>query len=100
MTRRHEPDLLVLRCNAAPDRCRWRPPGDLDMRLVQAHFDMEDGHDPEHIRLELVAWCRRCDVEMNLFRSLDLGQGTVRRWYLCGICRRTRSVVQGPGEGV
>lgn len=93
-----QPDLLVLRCNAAPDRCRWRPPLDLTMDLVAAHFDLEEAHDPTDIKLELVAWCWRCDVEMDLFRSQDLGQGAERHHYQCPLCRRTRSIVQHPRE--
>lgn len=97
MTR--QPDLLVLVCNAAPERCRWRPPNDLDMRLVQAHFDLEDGHDPEDIRLEMVGWCHHCDTEMALFRSQDLGEGAQRHHFQCPTCRRTRSVVQTAPPG-
>lgn len=91
-----QPELLVLRCNAAPDRCRWRPPGDLTMELVAAHFDMEEGHDPNNIRLELVGWCHHCDVEMDVFRRQDLGQGAQRHYYQCQLCRRTRWVDQYP----
>lgn len=89
-----EPDLLVLVCNAAPERCRWRPPNDLQMALVEAHFDLEDGHDPADIRMEMVAWCHHCDAQMNLSHSQDLGQGTQRHHYQCAKCRRTGSVVQ------
>lgn len=91
MTR--QPDLLVLVCNADPARCRWRPPGDLQMALVEAHFDIEDGHDPNNIKLELVAWCHHCDAEMTLFRTQALGPGRARYYYLCPTCRRTRWVI-------
>lgn len=95
-----QPELLVLRCNAAPDRCRWRPPGDLTMELVAAHFDMEEGHDPEDLKMEMVAWCWRCDVEMYLFRTQDLGQGSERLHYHCELCRQARWVDQHhPQEG-
>ena len=87
-----QPDLLVLVC--AIETCRWRPPNDLVMDLVQAHFDLEDDHDPNNIRLDLVAWCYHCNTEMVLFRSQDLGQGTYRHYYLCRACRRTRNAVQ------
>jgi len=89
-------DLLVLVCNAVPDRCRWRPPGDLQMDLVAAHFDMEEGHDPANIRLELVAWCSHCDGEMKLFRTTDLEPGWQRHYFQCPTCRRTRWSNQGP----
>lgn len=87
-----EPDLLVLVC--AIPTCRWRPPGDLQQALLAAHFDLEEGHDPNDIRLELVAWCHRCQGEMELFRSQDLGQGRQRHWYNCPTCKRARSVIQ------
>lgn len=94
MTR--QPELLVLVCNADPEHCRWRPPNDLPMSLVEAHFDLEERHDPNDIRLDMVAWCHHCNGEMKLFRSVELGQGAQRHHYQCPACRRTRSCVQVP----
>ncbi len=86
-------DLLVLVC--AIPTCRWRPPADLEMNLVEAHFDLEDGHDPADVRLELVAWCRRCDLEMRLDRSEVVPAG-IRHHYSCGACHRRGTALQEP----
>lgn len=85
------PDGLVLVCT----HCRWRPPGDLEMSLVEAHFDMEDGHDVEDIRLELVMICDRCDVEMPLERVVPRPTGGTKNYHGCPQCHRTKTVVQG-----
>lgn len=69
--------------------CRWRPPRDLQMELVAAHFDMEDGHDPGQIKMELVAWCNRCDIEMVNERSYNTPKGWQRILWRCNGCRRT-----------
>jgi hypothetical protein len=87
---------LVLVCK----HCRWRPPDDLQMNLVEAHFDIEDGHNPTDIRLEMVAWCRRCDTEMDLNTTVVVvASGNTRRTYSCPSCRRTYVAVQKPGAG-
>jgi len=87
-------DLLVLVC--AIPTCRWRPPADMEVSLLEAHFDLEEGHDPANIHLELVAWCRRCNVEMNLDRSEHLHDGRVRHHYSCRACHRRGSCIQTP----
>jgi hypothetical protein len=88
-------DVLVLVCK----HCRWRPPGGLVMSLVEAHFDLEDGHDPTDIRMDMVAWCHRCGVEMPLDRSEGLRDGRVRYHHSCPRCRRSAVVVQAAGGG-
>lgn len=85
-------DDLVLACRI----CRWRPPGDLEMSLVEAHFDMTDGHDPEDIQLDLVVICDRCDIEMPLERSVPRPRGGTKYYHGCPKCRRTKVVVQNP----
>lgn len=89
-------NLLVLVC--AVKTCRWRPPGDLQISLLEAHFDLEEGHDPEQLRLEMVAWCHRCDVEMNFDRTEQLRGGRQRHHYSCAVCHRRDSVAQDPKE--
>lgn len=89
-------DLLVLVC--AIPTCRWRAPNDMEITLLEAHFDLEEGHDPDNIRLEMVAWCRRCNVEMNHDRTEQLAGGRVRHHYSCGSCHRRDSVIQQPKE--
>lgn len=81
---------LVLVCRI----CRWRPPDDLEMEIVRAHFDLEPDHDPEDIKLELVMICDRCGLEMLLERAEPLRDGGERHHFGCPSCRRTKSVVQ------
>jgi len=69
--------------------CRWHPPGDLIMSLVEAHFDIEPDHDPEDIQMELVAWCRRCQLEMPLDRSETARSGAMRYHHSCQRCHRS-----------
>jgi hypothetical protein len=71
--------------------CRWQPPGDLEMNLVESHFDMEPDHDPGNIKLELVALC--CGLEMALDRSEIRTPGWWHH-YTCGKCHRSRVVKQ------
>ncbi len=82
------PAGLVLCCQI----CRWRPPGDIEMNLVEAHFDLEPDHDPANIRLELVAVC--CDLEMRLDRTERRRSGSLRHHYTCGKCRRSKTINQ------
>ena len=82
-------ETLVLVCKI----CRWRPPGDLDLDLVRAHFDLEPDHDPTDLQLEMVAWCHRCDAEMAFTRSEPV-EGGQRHHYDCHRCPRSASVVQ------
>ena len=81
---------LVLCCGI----CRWRPPNDMEMNLVEAHFDMEPDHDPDDIRLELVAIC--CDLEMAFDRTETRQSGGTRHHYSCGKCRKSKVVDQNP----
>lgn len=81
---------LVLVCR----HCRWRPPGDLEMALVEAHFDMEPDHDPSDIKLELVAICDRCDLEMPLDRIEPRRTGGTKNYFTCTKCRRSKVVLQ------
>ncbi len=81
---------LVLACQI----CRWRPPNDLEMNLVAAHFDMEPDHDPEDIKLELVMICDRCDLEMPLERTAPRSDGRTSCYHTCGRCHRTKVIVQ------
>lgn len=81
---------LVLVCKI----CRWRPPNDLEMNLVQAHFDIEPDHDPEDLWMELVALCPRCDLEMPIDRSEARHDGTTVHHYTCNGCRRSWTVTQ------
>jgi hypothetical protein len=74
--------------------CRWRPPGDLTMDFFQVHFDLEPDHDPENIKLELVAVCDRDGLEMTLGRSETTGTGRIKRHYQCPGCHRSRAVWQ------
>lgn len=84
------PDVLVLVCQ----HCRWRPPNDLQMALVEAHFDMEPGHDPTDIKLDMVAWCHRCNLEMPLDRTEHLHDGRTRYHHSCPRCHRRDTVTQ------
>lgn len=86
---------LVLVCKL----CRWRPPNDLEMNLVQAHFDLEPDHNPEDIQLELVAWCHRCDLEMPLDRTETLRSGRLRHHHSCPRCRRSEVITQEAHRG-
>lgn len=88
MTARDVPDGLTLVCKI----CRWLPPADLQMNLVQAHFDVEPDHQPEDIQLELVAMCRD-NVEMTLDRTVVMPGGR-RHHYTCPRCHRSRTVIQ------
>lgn len=88
-------DFLKLACQA----CRWRPDPTQPMGLVRAHFVSEhpelvkeDGS-PD-MRLDMVAVCPRCDVEIPLFRSIDLGSDTVELEYVCQRCHRGYGVTQ------
>jgi len=83
-------NVLVLVCGI----CRWRPPGDLEMSLVESHFDLEPDHDPGQIQLEMVAWCHRCDLELALTRNEPLASGAARHHYDCPRCHRSYSVIQ------
>jgi transposase-like protein len=82
---------LVLVCQL----CRWRPPNDLTMTLVATHFDVD--HDSTDIRLELTAWCERCDQEMTLDRTEGTKAGGWKHHYSCGQCHRSHVVSQKPG---
>lgn len=84
------PEGLVLVCA----KCRWRPPGDLEMNLVEAHFDIEPDHDPGDIQLELVAWCERCGMEMALDHTEQTRSGVLRHHYSCTACKRSRVITQ------
>ncbi len=83
-------DALRLACQI----CRWRPPNDLDMALVQAHFDLEPDHDPNDIRMELVAVCDRCDLEMFFSATLPAPGGRQRHEFECPACHRTTRITQ------
>lgn len=87
-------DVLVLICKI----CRWRPPGDLVMELVRAHFDIEPDHDPLDLQLEMVAWCDRRELEMAHNRSETIAGGQ-RHHYDCPRCHRSAAVFQN-ADGV
>lgn len=86
---------LILVCKI----CRWRPPEDLEVNLLQAHFDMEPDHDPENITVELVAICDRCDVEMPVERSIPRPSGGTKVYHGCPKCHRTKVVIQNEQKG-
>lgn len=75
--------------------CRWVPPEEISVGLLQVHFDLEPDHDPEKIDLELVALCERDGLEMGLDRTVP-APGGVRHHYSCPRCHRSRVVFQGP----
>jgi len=81
---------MVLVCKL----CRWRPPNDLQVTFVEAHFDLEPDHDPTDIRLELVAWCDWCEAEMSHDRTETMASGKVRHHYSCNRCHRSKTVTQ------
>lgn len=88
-------DPMVLVCKI----CRWRPPNDLVMSLVESHFDLEPDHDPENLVMELVAMCDRDQTEMTLDRSEELRSGKNRYYYSCPTCKRSATVDQSQEGG-
>lgn len=78
--------------------CRWRPPDDMEMSIVVAHFDLEPDHDATDIKLELVAVCDRCDLEMPMDRIEPLRDGGSRHRFTCTRCHRSKAVVQREGD--
>ncbi len=83
-------DALVLVCQL----CRWRPPEGEPVSLVAAHFDVD--HDTTDVRMELVAWCDRCDQQMTYDRTSAIRGGGQKHHYSCGRCHRSTVVTQRP----
>lgn len=80
-------DGFALRCA----HCDYRPPRDVTVGVLGAHFEVE--HNTHDLRTELIVVCPRCDGEMPLEREIVPG-----RKYLhgCARCRRTRIVTARP----
>lgn len=80
-------DGFALRCQF----CDYRPPRDITVGVLGAHFDTE--HDGAHPQMELIVLCPRCDGEMPLERELTPGR---KYLHTCSRCRRTRIVTTNP----
>lgn len=78
------PDGMALACQT----CGWRPPVDLVMGVVAAHFETE--HDTTDVRLDLIVLCPHCDLSMPFVYSRN---GVDH--FSCDECLRSRRVRRG-----
>ena len=78
------PDGFALQCQT----CHYRPPENITIAVLAAHFETEHGTDK--VDLDLVALCPRCDRAMRH----DFTHGLVDH-FVCDPCRRTREVRRG-----
>lgn len=84
-------DRLRLRCH----HCRWLPPEDMEMALVEAHYGMEHPGAPK-ITLDLVPVCA-CGDSMDHTETKPTGGG-FKDHFKCPGCGATGFVKRDPNR--